>query len=600
MNKVGALFSLLVVQAGLNPAFAQKQLPPIIVILSDDQGWGDLGFTGNTFVKTPNIDRIAGEGTILENFYVCPVSSPTRAECLTGRYHVRAGVNATTGGGERFDLGEKTIAEYFREAGYATSLFGKWHSGTQYPYHPNARGFNEFYGFCSGHWGNYWNPVLEHNGEITSGNDFISDDLTDKALDYIRFHHERPFFMFLSYNTPHSPMQVPDSWWNRVKDRALSQRAALPEKEDTTFTKAALALAENLDWNIGRLLSELEALHLEQETILVYFSDNGPNSFRWNGGMKGRKGSTDEGGVRSPFCIRWPGHIRKGAVEPQLSGAVDLLPTLLGLAGIDYVADRKLDGIDLKQCLLEGGAPVQDRVLFSYWEHKTSVRVPGYLLDAEGRLYKTAIDRGQRKDISESEPDMLERMKEYSDWFHDELLRDLPSQDTRPFIIGHPQELYTKLPARDARISGSIERSNRYPNCSYFTNWKGRDGKITWNVVVEEAGVFEAIIYYTCDQRNIGSLFELRTDREGEKLLFALEQVNDRPMLGADLDRVPRQESYVKGFGPYPAGTIFLSKGATTLTLQAKTIHNEEAMNFWMLVLKRAEPRIIAKDLVCH
>lgn len=123
--------------------------------------------------------------------------------------------------------------------------------------------------------------------------------------------------MFLSYNTPHSPMQVPDSWWNRVKDRTLSQRATFPEQEDTTFTKAALALAENLDWNIGRVLSLLHSLDLEQETIVIYFSDNGPNSFRWNGGMKGRKGSTDEGGVRSPFCIRWPGHIRKGAVETQ-------------------------------------------------------------------------------------------------------------------------------------------------------------------------------------------------------------------------------------------------------------------------------------------
>ena len=243
MTKLGVLFSVLGVGAGCIPAFAQKQLPNIIVMLSDDQGWGDLGFTGNTFVQTPNIDRIAHEGTILENFYVCPVSSPTRAEFLTGRYHVRSGVNSTTGGGERFNLGEKTIAEYFREAGYATSLFGKWHSGTQYPYHPNARGFEEFYGFCSGHWGNYWNPVLEHNGEIISGEGFIIDDLTDKALDYIRDHKEHPFFMFLSYNTPHSPMQVPDSWWNRVKDRTLSQRATFPEQEDTTFTKAALALA---------------------------------------------------------------------------------------------------------------------------------------------------------------------------------------------------------------------------------------------------------------------------------------------------------------------------------------------------------------------
>ncbi|MFR8911539.1 arylsulfatase [Parabacteroides distasonis] len=589
MTKLGVLFSVLGVGAGCIPAFAQKQLPNIIVMLSDDQGWGDLGFTGNTFVQTPNIDRIAHEGTILENFYVCPVSSPTRAEFLTGRYHVRSCVNSTTGGGERFNLGEKTIAEYFREAGYATSLFGKWHSGTQYPYHPNARGFEEFYGFCSGHWGNYWNPVLEHNGEIISGEGFIIDDLTDKALDYIRDHKEHPFFMFLSYNTPHSPMQVPDSWWNRVKDRTLSQRATFPEQEDTTFTKAALALAENLDWNIGRVLSLLHSLDLEQETIVIYFSDNGPNSFRWNGGMKGRKGSTDEGGVRSPFCIRWPGHIRKGAVETQLSGAIDLIPTLLGLAGIEYTPLRKLDGIDWGQRLLDEKAPAIDRVLYSYWGGKTSVRISYYLLDAEDHLYKTDIDRAQRKDVSDKEPEIYERMKRYSNWFKDELLADFPKKDTRPFIIGHPQETYSKLPARDARISGPIERSNRYPNCSYFTNWKSPEAEISWNVEVEESGLFEAFIYYTCDKRNIGSTFELRTDRDAENLVFTLDQVNDQPMLGADLDRVLREESYVKGFAPCSVGTIPLSKGTATLSLQAKTIRNEEAMNFWMLVLKRVK-----------
>lgn len=589
MTKLGVLFSVLGVGAGCIPAFAQKQLPNIIVMLSDDQGWGDLGFTGNTFVQTPNIDRIAHEGTILENFYVCPVSSPTRAEFLTGRYHVRSCVNSTTGGGERFNLGEKTIAEYFREAGYATSLFGKWHSGTQYPYHPNARGFEEFYGFCSGHWGNYWNPVLEHNGEIISGEGFIIDDLTDKALDYIRDHKEHPFFMFLSYNTPHSPMQVPDSWWNRVKDRTLSQRATFPEQEDTTFTKAALALAENLDWNIGRVLSLLHSLDLEQETIVIYFSDNGPNSFRWNGGMKGRKGSTDEGGVRSPFCIRWPGHIRKGAVETQLSGAIDLIPTLLGLAGIEYTPLRKLDGIDWRQRLLDEKAPAIDRVLYSYWGGKTSVRISYYLLDAEDHLYKTDIDRAQRKDVSDKEPEIYERMKRYSNWFKDELLADFPKKDTRPFIIGHPQETYSKLPARDARISGPIERSNRYPNCSYFTNWKSPEAEISWNVEVEESGLFEAFIYYTCDKRNIGSTFELRTDRDAENLVFTLDQVNDQPMLGADLDRVLREESYVKGFAPCSVGTIPLSKGTATLSLQAKTIRNEEAMNFWMLVLKRVK-----------
>uniref|UniRef100_A0AB33J9Y5 Arylsulfatase n=1 Tax=Prevotella sp. GTC17260 TaxID=3236796 RepID=A0AB33J9Y5_9BACT len=583
------LLCVLGVGVGSIETVAQQRFPNVIVMLSDDQGWGDLGFTGNTFARTPHIDRIAHEGTVMDNFYVCPVSSPTRAEFLTGRYHVRSGVTSTTGGGERLNADEKTIAEYFREAGYATSLFGKWHSGTQYPYHPNARGFEEFYGFCSGHWGTYWNPWLEHNGKMVRGNGFIADDLTDKALDYIRNHQERPFFMFLSYNTPHSPMQVPDGWWNRVKNRTLTQQATNPQKEDTTFTKAALALAENLDWNIGRVLSLLRSLNLEQETIIVYLSDNGPNSHRWNGGMKGRKGSTDEGGVRSPFCIRWPGHIRAGAVESQLAGAVDLVPTLLGLAKVGCKPLKKLDGIDWRQRLLDEKAPVADRILYSYWDGKTSVRTSRYMLDAEGRLYRTDIDRGQQHDISAKEPSVYGRMTGGLGWFKEKLLAHFPQEDTRPFTIGHPLETYSKLPVRDATIVGAIERSNRYPNCSYFTNWRSEQARVSWNVEIEESGLFEAYVYYTCDERNVGSIFELSTNRDSENLVFTLNQVNDQPMLGAELDRVPREESYMKGFAPCRVGKIRLSKGAATLSLRAKKLKNEEAMNFWMLELKRVQ-----------
>ena len=589
MKNISLFLSLLGVGTGVMPVLAQNNQPNIIVLLSDDQGWGDLGFTGNNFVKTPNIDRIAHEGAILDNFYVCPVSSPTRAEFLTGRYHVRTGVSSTSSGGERFNLGEKTIAEFFKEGGYSTSLFGKWHSGTQYPYHPNARGFEEFFGFCSGHWGNYWNPILEHNGEIVYENGFIADILTDKAIDYIKAHKENPFFLYLAYNTPHSPMQMPDSWWNGVKDRSLTQKATRPMEEDTIFTKAALALAENLDWNIGRLMALLEKLDLEKETILIYFSDNGPNSFRWNGGMKGRKGSTDEGGVRSPFCIRWPGHIKAGSVIPQLSGVVDLLPTLLSMANVEYTPYKELDGINIEDQLLKENIHEQDRTLYSYWGRKISVRIPGYVLDNQGKLYNIRNDREQIQDLSVKESKIHERMQKSLDKFKQEVLSDFSYNDVRPFVIGHPDEIFSKLPARDAKIFGAIERSNRYPNCSYFTNWKSTDANINWNVEVAESGLFEVRVYYTCDQRNIGSSFELSSDREGERLNFTLNKVNDNPMIGADLDRSPRAESYFKGFRPVSVGNISISKGKTNISLKATDIANQEAMNFWLLEFKRVK-----------
>jgi len=160
------------------------QRPNVVVILTDDQGWGDLSLHGNSQISTPNIDQLALDGARFEHFYVSAVCSPTRAGFLTGRHHVRSGVYSTSQGGERINADETTIADVFRAAGYHTAAFGKWHSGMQYPYHPNARGFDEFYGFCSGHWGNYFSPMLEHNGQIVKGNGFIVDDLTTRAMDF--------------------------------------------------------------------------------------------------------------------------------------------------------------------------------------------------------------------------------------------------------------------------------------------------------------------------------------------------------------------------------------------------------------------------------
>ncbi|MBA7543127.1 Arylsulfatase [subsurface metagenome] len=195
----------------------ENKKPNVVMILTDDQGWGDLSLNGNTNISAPNIDRLAQHGVSFDRFYVCPVCSPTRAEILTGRYHPRGGVYSTSAGGERLDMDETIIAEVFKKAGYTTAAYGKWHNGMQYPYHPNARGFDEFYGFCSGHWGNYFSPLLEHNGKLVKGNGFVIDDFTDKAMSFIEKNQDKPFFVYLPFNTPHSPMQVPQQWWSKFK-----------------------------------------------------------------------------------------------------------------------------------------------------------------------------------------------------------------------------------------------------------------------------------------------------------------------------------------------------------------------------------------------
>lgn len=559
--------------------------PNIIVILTDDQGWGDLSVNGNTNLHTPNIDALAKTGARFSHFFVSPVCSPTRAEFLTGRYHPRGGVYSTSAGGERMDLDEQTIAQVFKSAGYTTAAYGKWHNGMQHPYHPNARGFDDFYGFCSGHWGDYFNTQLEHNGELVKGNGFIIDDLTDKAIGFIDKNKEKPFFLYLPYNTPHSPMQVPDRWWNKFKDKNLEMRYG--EGEDVQFTRAALAMCENIDWNVGRVMDKLKELRLEENTIVLYFHDNGPNSWRWNSGMKGRKGSTDEGGVRSPLFIRWPGKIEPGKNIASISAAIDLLPTLTDLAGIDHAPKKPLDGMSLKPLLLEKQPPWPDRMIFSHWNENVSVRTQRYRLDHQGMLFDMQRDPGQRQNIANQMVPVAETLLMEVQRWRQQVLHELPEEDTRPFPIGHPGARYTQMPARDGKAHGNIKRSNRFPNSSFFTNWIAVDDKITWDAEVVESGNFEVVLYYTCPREEAGSTFELSFGES--KLTGKIAEGFDPPLRGMENDRVPRTESYVKDFKALNLGVIHFEKGKGELTLKATGIPGSQVMDFRLLMFERVE-----------
>lgn len=559
--------------------------PNIVIILTDDQGWGDLSIHGNTNLQTPNIDRLAKGGARFNNFFVSPVCSPTRAEFLTGRYHPRTGVYSTSAGGERMDLDEQTIAQVFKAAGYSTAMYGKWHNGMQYPYHPNARGFEDFYGFCSGHWGDYFSPQLEHNGKLVEGKGFIIDDLTDKAIQFIEDNKESPFLLYLPYNTPHSPMQVPDRWWNKFKDKELELRHG--DEEDLLFTRAALAMCENIDWNVGRLMERLKALRLEENTIVLYFHDNGPNSWRWNGGMKGRKGSTDDGGVRSPLFIRWPGKIEPGKNIASISAAIDLLPTLTDLAGIDPLVKKPLDGMSLKPLLLESQPAWPDRMIFNHWDGKVSVRTQQYRLDHSRKLFDMQRDQGQRQNIANQMLPVAETLSAEVQRWREEVLSELPTSDTRSFPLGHPDTRYTQLPARDGQPHGNIKRSNRFPNASFFTNWIHVEDKISWNIEVVESGDFEVVLYYTCPQKDAGSTVELSFGES--RLKGHIAEGFDPPLRGMENDRVERTESYVKDFKALNLGVVHLEKGEGQLTLQALRIPGSTVMDFRLLMFERVE-----------
>ncbi|MGV3723594.1 MAG: arylsulfatase, partial [Actinomycetota bacterium] len=537
------LLALVPLAAGAAQAPAR---PNVVVILSDDQGWGDLSVHGNTNLSTPNIDSLARDGALAERFFVCPVCSPTRAEFMTGRYSARGGVYNVSTGGERLDLDEQTIADTFKAAGYATGAFGKWHNGTQAPYHPNLRGFSEYYGFTSGHWGEYFSPELDHNGELARGKGFLADDLTDHALAFIQKNRRKPFFCYLPYNTPHSPMQVPDRFYAKFRDAEIKLRHQDTRAEDVEKTRAALAMCENLDWNVGRVLEKLKALKLAENTIVVYFSDNGPNGARWNGGMKGVKGSLDEGGVRSPLLVRWPARIRPGTRVTQVAGAIDLLPTLTDLAGVRGAGSKPLDGISLRSPLLgePGGWP--NRTLVTYWRDRVSLRTQRFRLDPTGKLYDPAADPGQVRDLTAAHPETAAQMRAEAERWRTELKTEL-GKDDRAFPVGHART--TLLPARDGEPHGGVKRSASAPNCSFFTNWTRTEDRITWDIEAPDTARYEAVVYYTCSAGDVGSTVELSFG--DARVSGKVKDAHDPPLRGMENDRVKRQgESYVKDFKP--------------------------------------------------
>jgi arylsulfatase A-like enzyme len=563
--------------------------PNVLLILADDQGWGDLSLHGNPNLSTPNIDSLAREGAHVQNFYVCAVCSPTRAEVLTGRYHTRMGVYSTSTGGERFAADEQTIAEVFRDAGYATAAYGKWHSGMQYPYHPNARGFDDFYGFCSGHWGHYFSPMLEHNGRIVQGKGFIIDDLTNHAMEFMSDHRDQPCFVYLPLNTPHSPMQVPDEFWDKFKDKPIvpDPVAANAKKQNLTHTRAALAMCENIDHNVGRLLKFLAANQLAENTIVVYFSDNGPNGSRFNGGLRGRKGSTTEGGLRSPCLIRYPAAIKPGTRVERIAGAVDLLPTLAEFAGIELHSPKPLDGSSLAPPLQQREVDPANRFLFSAWNGKTTVRSERYRLQGSGELYDIQQDPRESTNLAKQQPDVAAELQAKLDAWVAETkpVKSKGDGKQRPFPLGHPDAEFTQLPARDAIPHGAIVRSNKFPNCTFMTQWQNTEDEITWDVEVLGDGDYEVEMYYACGESSVGSKIELSLAEES--LVATVDVANDAALIGAQQDRFQRAEGYVREWRPMTLGTIRLTPGRHTLRMKALEIPGPSVVDMRLLMFRR-------------
>ncbi len=410
-------------------AASSADRPNVILIMTDDQGYGDLGCHGNPHIRTPNLDRLHDESARVDQFYVCPVCAPTRASLMTGRYNYRTGAIDTYRGRALMYPDETTVAEVLSQAGYATGIFGKWHLGDNYPLRPMDQGFQESLVHQGGGIGqpsnppgnDYYNPYLLHDGELKQYEGYCTDIFTNAAIDFIDRHRNDPFFVYLPTNAPHSPLTINDDLVEPYRAMGLDDETA-----------KAYAMITNIDENVGRLLQKLDDTGLAENTMVIFLTDNGPqgtkDGVRWNADLRGAKGSVYEGGIRVPFFVRWPKHLKAGRVVDRIGAHIDVMPTILDACGLGVPDYMRVDGRSLLPLLEEKSVTWTDRPLFFQWHrgdtpepyNGCAVRTQQYKLVNGVELYDIAADPYEKRNIAADHPDIVARMRhQYEEWFED-------------------------------------------------------------------------------------------------------------------------------------------------------------------------------------
>ena len=365
-----------------------KTPPNVILIITDDQGYGDLSFNGNPNIITPALDNFAAESVRFNNFYVSPVCAPTRSSLMTGRYSLRTGVRDTYNGGAIMASSEVTLAEMLKQANFTTGIFGKWHLGDNYPSRPSDQGFDESLIHLAGGMGqvgdftnyfkkdtSYFDPILWHNNEQKPYKGYCSDIFTENAIEFIEKNKNNPFFCYLSFNAPHNPLQVPDEYYQAYKtldptdgiDPELIPNEKISEKTKDN-TRKVYAMVTNIDDNLKKLFNKVDELGIKDNTIVIFMTDNGPQHARYVAGMKGRKSSVYNGGIRVPFFLRFPAMFSGNEEVNQITAHIDLLPTLSKLCNVEMPRDRKIDGRSFIPSINSEKLP--ERSFFSYWTRK--------------------------------------------------------------------------------------------------------------------------------------------------------------------------------------------------------------------------------------
>jgi len=459
-----------------NAAPLEDRRPNIILVMTDDQGYGDLGCHGHPFLETPNLDKLYSQSTRFTNFHASPTCAPTRGALMAGKAPFKLGITHTILERERMSLEATTIAEVLQEAGYTTGIFGKWHLGDEDLYQPENRGFDEVFIHGAGGIGQnfdgsqgavqgtgYFDPIIKHNGVFKQTEGYCTDVFFQQMLGWIKETEDasrssgkpQPFFAYLSTNAPHGPYIVPERYEDLYKDKVDSKTVA-----------AFLGMIVNIDENMGLLMEKLEQWNLADDTLLIFMTDNGTSrgSSVYNAGMKGSKGSVHEGGSRVPLFMCWPGQIDAGMDIDRMTRHYDLFPTLAELAGAKLPANLNLDGRSLIP-LLEYPKdswkdPWQDRYTFFHkgrwnkagaegkWgrgntdpdndKYKNfAVRSERWRLIGTDQLYDLFKDPGETTNVIRQHPDTAAQMlNAYDNWW----------DEVRPFMINEDASLDTGKP----------------------------------------------------------------------------------------------------------------------------------------------------------
>jgi len=476
--------------------------PNIILIMTDDQGYGEVAVHGNPIIKTPNMDKLHKVGVRFTDFHVDPTCSPTRSALLTGCYSTRTGVWHTINGRSMMHTDELTLAEVFKANGYHTAMIGKWHLGDNYPCRPEDQGFDHVIRHQGGGIGNgpdywqndYFDDSFKVNGKWRKFDGYCTDVWFREATKYVERNKDQPFFLYLATNAPHGPYYVDEKY-------AKPYEAAGMPKTMAKF----YGMITNIDENLGRFRRRLYELGLTENTLLIFMTDNGTTAGwidtksgykYYNAGMRGWKGSQWDGGHRVPCYFYWPGGGVKGGRDvDMLTAHIDLLPTLVDLLELKKPKGRVVDGVSLRSALLGEQKRIPERTLFAHvqrsflppkWTRSAAMTERWRLIDGKD-LYDIVSDPGQQKNIAEDHPNVVKRLRgDYEQWWTS--LAPALAQTVRYGLGG--AENPTTLASHDWLMPGVKQAAWHQSHVSRGSLING-----AWAVAVEQSGEYEITLY---------------------------------------------------------------------------------------------------------